>query len=450
MVCVLVAAGGCVRAQHAVDPRPDLAILYSADLRGAVASPPRDAGGLARRATWVDRARLSARAVVQVDAGDIAPSADDEPSLGDEAAREGRARLALRVYRRTGVDVTTVGERELALGAAKWRAWCDEMKVPVVSANIVGEDGRSLFPAQTVVHAGELTVGVFGVLDLGAEPWTAPAGVTVTDPSVAARVAVRSLRAQGARVIVGLFHVAAGLARAREIAAAAGDIDVVVLGHAGPSASPRFVQAGVRGVDVGRLDLRVAGGGAPRFEDHLCASTPDVPDQRGVHLLERVAAGPIAATFAESIAMLSKATGVRAFGESWTYSSTSLCAACHPAQAAQWKTTDHAHAFATLELAGKDHDPSCMGCHTTGFLLPGGAQNLESAVQFADVGCEACHGPSAAHVVSMNKRKGTSRTVDPLVCLGCHSPDQSPASFSVAAAIKQIVGPGHGLGSLAK
>jgi hypothetical protein len=122
-----------------------------------------------------------------------------------------------------------------------------------------------------------------------------------------------------------------------------------------------------------------------------------------------------------------------------------LCAGCHPAQAAQWKTTDHAHAFATLEHAGKGRDPSCMGCHSTGFLLPGGAQNLESAAQFVDVGCEACHGPSVAHVVSMDKRKGTSRTVDPIVCLGCHTPDQNIGPFAVAAAMKEIVGPGHGL-----
>ena len=145
------------------------------------------------------------------------------------------------------------------------------------------------------------------------------------------------------------------------------------------------------------------------------------------------------------MAAFSKAAGVRTFGENWTYGSTSLCAGCHPAQAAQWKTTDHAHAFATLEHAGKGRDPSCMGCHSTGFLLPGGAQNLESAAQFVDVGCEACHGPSVAHVVSMDKRKGTSRTVDPIVCLGCHTPDQNIGAFAVAEAMKEIVGPGHGL-----
>jgi hypothetical protein len=290
---------------------------------------------------------------------------------------------------------------------------------------------------------------VFGILDFAGDRWTPPPGVAVTDPSSAARVAVRSLRAQGARVIVGLFHVANGLSRAREIADAGDGVDIVVLGHAGPSAPPGFVRAGVGGIDVGRVDLRVAGRGLLHLEDHLLASGPDVPEQLGVHLLERVAAGPIAATFAESVAALSKA-GVRTYGENWTYGTTGLCAACHAAELAQWKTTDHAHAYATLELAGKDRDPSCMGCHMTGFLVPGGAQNLESASQFVDVGCEACHGPSVTHVRSVDKRKGTSRIVAPAVCLGCHTPDRSPGPFALAAAIKQVIGPGHGLRSRAQ
>jgi hypothetical protein len=445
-VCALLAAAGCTRGRHATEERPDVAIVYSGDLRGAVASPPHAAGGLARRATSVDGARLSARAIVQVDAGDVAPSADDEPELVDAAPRTARARLALRAYRRMGVDAITIGERDLALGAPQWRALCEEAKVPVVAANVVGADGRALFPAGRLVHAGGIAVGVFGVLDLGPGS-PLPPGVAVIDPAAAAGTAVRDLRAQGARVIVGLFHVAGGLARAREIAAAAGGVDVVVLGHDGPAAPPHFVRAGSRGVDVGRVDLRMAPGAPPRIENRILASSPDVADQLGVHLLVRVDSGPIAATFAESVAARSKATGGRAYGEGWTYGSTSLCVGCHPAQAAQWRATDHAHAFATLERAGKSRDPACMGCHITGFLLPGGAQNLESASQFADVGCEACHGPSTAHVVSMNKQTGTSRAVDPMVCLSCHTPDQNLGPFDVAAAMKDIVGPGHGLPS---
>ncbi|HVT06234.1 MAG TPA: multiheme c-type cytochrome [Polyangia bacterium] len=438
--CLLVAALGCTRGRPAPGGPPDLTILYGADLRGAVASPPRAAGGLARRATLVDRARLSANALVQVDAGDIAPAAEDDPGLVDAAGREAQARLALRAYRRMGVDAITVGERDLALGAVKWRALCEEAKVPVVAANVVGPDGQLLFPAYRIVGTG---VGVLGLFEAPAQGWTAPPGVTLTDAMAAARVAVQSLRGQGARVIVGLFHVAGSASRARAIADAAG-VDVVVLGHGGEPASPRIVRASPRGADLGRVDVRLGGGGPPRLEDRLLPVAADVPEQRGVHLLVRVASGPIAATFAESVAAM-KAAGTSSYGENWTFGSTALCSGCHAPEAAQWQTTDHAHAFATLKKAGRDRDPACMGCHVTGFLLPGGAQNFESAAQFQNVGCEDCHGPSVAHVASTNKRAGTSRAVDATVCLGCHTPDQNVGPFVVAAAMREIVGPGHGL-----
>ena len=441
--CVLVAALGCVRRAPAPAGPPDVTVLYTADLRGAVASPPKGPGGLARRATLVDRARLSAGPIVQVDAGDLAPSAADEPDLAEPAAREARTRLALRAYRRLGVDAITVGERDLALGVSRWRALCAEAKVTVVAANLAADDGQLLFPASTLVQAGQVKVGVFGVLELDPSAATAPAGMKVTDAAAAARAAVQSLRAQGARVIVGLFHLPGGLARARQIVAAAGGVDLVVLGHAGPSAPPGLVRAGDRGVDVGQVDVRLAGDGA-RLEDRRLAAAPQVDEQLGVRMLVRVAAGPIATTFAESVAALSKAAGARTYGENWSYGSTAVCVGCHPAQTAQWNTTDHAHAFATLQKAGKDRDPACMGCHLTGFLLPGGAQNFESAAQFVNVGCEACHGPSVPHVVSMDKHKGTSRRVSPMVCLGCHTPDQNVGAFSVEAAMKEIVGPGHG------
>lgn len=418
---------------------PDLTILYSADLRGTVASPADHAGGLARRATLIDRARLSARAVFQVDAGDFAPGLDDEPSL-DLSARVTRAEQALQAYRRMGVDTITVGERDLALAPGTLRALCDKAQIPVVAANIMGDDGRPLFPAYRTMRVGAVAVGVFGLLDLAGDHAAPLTGVTLTDPVAAARGAVAGLRAQGARVIVGLFHVAGGLERARAIADAVTGIDVVVLGHAGPPEAPRFVRTAPQGAQVGRIDVRV--GSHPAFQDRLFATTPDVAEQRGVHLLVRVARAPVPATFEESMALRKKA-GILSYGEGWTYATTTSCVPCHSEQAAQWQTTPHATAFATLVDSGHAREPACMGCHMTSFLMPGGPQNMESAIHFENVGCEACHGPSSAHVSSIDKRRGTSRTVDPVICLGCHTPDQSD-SFVVSDALKRITGPGHG------
>jgi len=240
---------------------------------------------------------------------------------------------------------------------------------------------------------------------------------------------------------VGLFHLVAGRARAQAIADAAGGVDVIVLGHAEEAAPPRFVATAARGAEVGLLEVRLAKGGVT-LEDRRFAPSPEVPEQYGVRLVLR-ASEPVYATFAESEAALSKAKGRRTYGEEWQYGTTGLCKACHTSQFEQWSSTDHAQAFASLS-PGHDKEPGCMGCHMTGFLVPGGVQNFESIPYFVNVGCEACHGPSSGHVASADKHRGTSRAVDPVLCFGCHTPDQNRGPFVLAEAMKQMVGPGHG------
>jgi len=95
--------------------------------------------------------------------------------------------------------------------------------------------------------------------------------------------------------------------------------------------------------------------------------------------------------------------------------------------------------------AKHDKDPSCVGCHIVGFLQAGGTRDMTMVHgQFANVGCETCHGPSAPHVRSIDKKQGTMRAVDPVVCLGCHTPDQNVGAFDPVAAMQEILGPGHG------
>jgi len=396
---------------------------------------------MARRATLVDRARVGARALLQVDAGDLTPKPEDETALTDLAARAARTRLVLQCYRRLGVDVITLGESDWALGGATLQSLAKEEKVKVVAANVQGKDGKLLFPAHESFEAGAVKVGVFGIFEdrPGAPPL--PEGLTVTDPRGAAREATAALRAAGAQVVVGLFHVAGGAVRAQAIAEGAGKIDAIVMGHE-VEQPPRFLATAPRGAEVGLLQVRLAEKGGATLEDRRLAASPDVPGQYGVMLLLRVQQ-PVFATFAESVAALSKAKGRPTYGEEWQYSATELCKACHPAQFEQWSTTDHAQAFASLSQ-GHEKEPGCMGCHMTGFLAPGGVQNLQSAVHVVNVGCEACHGPSVPHVTSADKHRGTSRAVDPVLCLGCHTPDQNRGPFVLADALKQIVGPGHG------
>jgi hypothetical protein len=405
---------------------PQLSVLFASDVRGRTDLLP-------RRATIVDRTRLEVPDVIQVDAGDLFP-------LGAPEDVVRRGRLLMAAYGRMGVDAITIGERELALGPSELKSMATAAGVLVVAANIVDGSGTRVFAADRIIETRTWRVGVFGIVEPTPETsasWSQRWGLTTLDPIAGARSEVASLRAQGAKIIIGLFNVAGGAKRAAQLARLARGIDAIVVGDGAPDDPPMIQRPLVvhtieGGSQIGRLDVRVRHG-APSIEPQLSPLTLDVPEQVGVTLMLRLDAAPVA-----------RAPTGKHF-QHWTYASNEACGFCHKSELAQWQTTDHALAFASLRDSGHGAEPACLGCHMTGFLLPGGTEFIDTAVeQMSDVGCECCHGPSAAHVASVDKKKGTHRKVDPTLCLGCHTPDQGVEPFDVAAAMAKILGPGHG------
>ena len=106
-----------------------------------------------------------------------------------------------------------------------------------------------------------------------------------------------------------------------------------------------------------------------------------------------------------------------------TYVGSERCSDCHSDAAKVWMKTPHAIATETLEKlkhpSGRQYDPECMMCHTTGFKHPGGynnyvvnlanwpakpeqAPNAKKIKAHNDnlrgVSCESCHGPGSEHV----------------------------------------------------
>jgi hypothetical protein len=129
-----------------------------------------------------------------------------------------------------------------------------------------------------------------------------------------------------------------------------------------------------------------------------------------------------------------------------TYLGTAACGACHAPALAQWQTTKHARALSALMRIGRDKDPSCVGCHVTGYLQPGGPTEIADARQrFANVGCEACHGPGSKHGAALDKRGTLARAVPEATCRGCHTADVTNGEFDYKKFIQAIVGPGHTL-----
>jgi hypothetical protein len=411
---------------------PAVSVVFTSDVEGRT-------DRLARRATWVDRVRQEAASVVQVDAGNLFPTG------GFDDAR--KAKVLLAAYARMGVDAITVGEGEIAFGPEKLKALARTTGVPIVASNLIDASGARVFESDRLVSAGTWTVGVFGIVAPSAvisRDWSSRWGIVTREAAAEARSEAASLRSRGAGIVVMLFNGTEDVESVRRLAKAAGGIDaVVVAGGAAQSDTGAhrslLVVAADDGGRIGRIDVR-GRRHHPRLDAKTAGLTADLPEQLGVGLLLRVESEPV---LAHRMAANGAAAAPRY--EPWTYASNEACGFCHKPEVAQWATTGHAQALASLRDSGKERDPSCLGCHMTGFLLPGGTQFVDTVLeQFADVGCESCHGASGAHVGSMDKRKGTSLKVDGTVCLGCHTPDQSVEPFDVAEGMKKILGPGHG------
>jgi hypothetical protein len=104
------------------------------------------------------------------------------------------------------------------------------------------------------------------------------------------------------------------------------------------------------------------------------------------------------------------------------------CAGCHPSQAAQWQTTGHARAWASLVAQQRQYDADCFTCHVTGARDPAGPKDARQLGGLEDVGCEACHGAGREHsadpqTARMVRNPPTSQ------CTGCHDSRQDGGRF---------------------
>ena len=126
------------------------------------------------------------------------------------------------------------------------------------------------------------------------------------------------------------------------------------------------------------------------------------------------------------------------------------CGSCHAEEFETWAAGPHALGTATLAKSGKDRDPTCLKCHTTGFGRTGGFPAGGISAEHPDlarVGCESCHGPGAEHAAEDSVKRGSifslgdkcDSCVVLQICGTCHDADNDPGfEFEVERKIEQI------------
>lgn len=125
-----------------------------------------------------------------------------------------------------------------------------------------------------------------------------------------------------------------------------------------------------------------------------------------------------------------------------TFVGGAKCESCHEDAVAFWKTTRHANAYKTLEDDFKEFNLDCVGCHVTGYEVPGGS-TVTFVEGLKDVQCEVCHAPGSIHVREEDPEFITLTPPETL-CSKCHHPPHVADDWDVKASWKQIIGPGHG------
>jgi 2',3'-cyclic-nucleotide 2'-phosphodiesterase (5'-nucleotidase family) len=244
-------------ATRAQDVRP-LTILHSNDLHAHLLPDDRGMGGFAYLATAVREERARSAACLYLNAGDLVQ--------GTPVSTLFKGLPIYQIANRLGFDVSTLGNHEFDYGWQHIQDFVKMAKFPIVSANVVNDQGAFLAGKPYVIKAvGGIRVAVIGLLlgDLVGNlatpdkvgPWH------VLPVVETARKYAAELRDKSDLIVVlGHLHDA----EADQILQQVPDVSVAIVGHAHKEYAKLHnfdgrVGALVTsyGVELGRLDLQV-------------------------------------------------------------------------------------------------------------------------------------------------------------------------------------------------
>jgi 2',3'-cyclic-nucleotide 2'-phosphodiesterase (5'-nucleotidase family) len=432
-LAVVALTGAIAASAPAPAPAPapgasaKLLVLSTSDLKGKT-SPcgchtPK--GGFSRREGMADSLRTEGPILV-VDGGGWFPEGDS--TYHDVAA------FIAREFVNSHSAAVGIGDRELHYGLGFLRALVRGNGVPATCTNLLERaSGRPVFTPWRIVPAGRAKVGILALMG-GAKADLGPSkdSLTVGEPVAAAHAALEAMHAKGATVIVLLSDL--GKVETEDLVGALPGIDVAIVGHDPPMLPQgRRVQgtiaaySGDQGhfLGVTRVTLDAAGHALDAVTESVVLG-PDIPEQPAA--LARVKGFEDAFNEKlrreQSVLAAQTAQGSGAGTEDMPshFVGAEVCARCHAPEAAQWRTTAHAHAWKSLVDVHKDATPDCVRCHVVGYQQPGGFQSGADAAALANVQCENCHGMGTDHF----SWPARSAKLSELTCRNCHTEETSP------------------------
>jgi len=415
MFCAILSTlGGCDRKSGAgapATPKP-LTLVVSADTEGWITPcgcTSNQSGGMPRRATYLSSLSTD-RQVVYADAGGAPAGTSDYQKLKFEAILQGELKMNVAAH--------NLGRAEAALGASYLRDLAIRLKVPFVSANVRTADGVAIADPVKIITAGPTRIAFTGVLS----PSLAPDSVHAADPHQSVLNALESAKGNYDVLVVLAYLPAKEI---ETFAASLPEADLVIGGPTDQPIPPRNIGPTLLASSTGKGKFVVQ-------LDKPAQSpwTGKIVQMDGAYSDDPAQTQVLQAYLANlrTLDLPSSRTGFTpplppGAPSDYRVSANASCVSCHKPESDSWTSTNHAHAWQTLVAKNFDPDPFCRKCHTTAYGLPGGFDSLSTTPALVNIGCETCHGPSAAHVANPRTRTPYAASDQ---CTRCHDHDNSP------------------------
>jgi len=382
-------------------------------------------------------------------------------SRGSKAYEKLKTETLLKCYKSIGYDVINVGSNEYRLGIDLLKEFEKIVDAPFISANIVDQNNKLVFPPYKIITVDDLKLGFLGVVSSEFVK-KSETGLSVLNIENQVQKYIPEVGKQCDLIIL--------LADARDneierIAATNSDIDVILGGSTfnysendKPTRLGKTIihKTGAIGKYLGRLRLDIKQTSSAQIEnfegyniqlddnvsdnDEILeildeyrkelkttdfTKQSDASEDGKVKIVEKADSASQADN--ESLAGTDLENETPAFRD---FTGALKCAECHREIYNKWRLTPHANAFITLAREQQENNPNCFGCHSVGFKRLGGFIDPETTPKLVGVQCESCHGGGAAHILAIKLNKSSpaiTKTVPEFFCTRkCHDNEWSP------------------------
>ncbi|MCY3723770.1 MAG: multiheme c-type cytochrome [Candidatus Poribacteria bacterium] len=377
---------------------------------------PGQSGGIARRATLVERIRAQDKSTLLVDAGGIFEGTNPLDQL--------RGKVNMEAMKAITYDAILLSPTELQFGEHFLEEVVTELQLPFISTNDPPLWQNDEFVQPEITK--DLEENEFLILGASYLP-------NQSLPHLIEHLKRQILKQPSDRNTVILLS-ALDKVDNRQIVNQLKEIDFVISMKPKPRGKQyEIIEKTViayctpQGETLGKIDLKLNEQGEVtdyRIQElYMDETVPDHPTVRSIlqTFYDKIAAD-------ETLQALGKPLFTNESLEQDNanhYVGSNSCSGCHQSEFKQWHSSRHAFAFNTLLKAQKHFHPDCVSCHVVGFGYESGYGIQEDQDHFRNVGCETCHGPGGKHTAKPS-RGNIRGEVQKSICMECHNEKHSP------------------------